>query len=445
MSKNLNIKLHTVEQHIYSYFLRLWEKILAGKGWTLVFLLWIGLIVALFLHLTVYARPIDEVLRISYRTQYIVTFWVEHGFVKHAGLSFSEPPESNPKAMVYRSHPHAYLYPLYLMNFLNYWIQGVKFDPGIFALYNQALLWIPSVGLGFLGVRVAKRLNTSPLATLACGITGQIIYHTFPYHLERYFEPMPEQFMCLFLVCLLIIEELDCDRQQNKFLFLRGLCIFLLIYFEKVIGLTGVAAYLLLLMLSNKFQIKKISLLILSIFLSRVVHLMQLGWMKLKFPEISFVGATFLWRSGLDGATNHVGILTPDQMGSGMSFLRSVGMISFIIILWCFFHGGQQVLRMPLMLILIAIGFYVVPAYLFNQAFLIHIYLNDLFLAIASILAFCYILVPYLESKTRNTGILIWILVIVGFCLSMYQLRVFAVAHPLPIPEPDWRLYRYFG
>lgn len=445
MSKNLSIKLQTIRQQSHSYCLRLWENILAGKGWTLVFLLWVGLIVALFLHFTVYARPIREVMRISYRTQYIVTFWIEHGFVKHAGLGFSEPPESNPKAMVYRSHPHANLYLLYLINLLNYWIRGVKFDPGLLVLYNQALLWIPSVGLGFLGVRVAKRLNTSPLVALICGMTGQIIYHTFPYHLERYFEPLPEQFMCLFLVSLLIVEELDVNKKHKHFLLLRGLCLFLLVYFEKGIGIPGLGAYLLLLMLSNNLQLKQFCLLLFSMGMGMGFLRMQLGLVKLKFPEISFVGATFLWRSGLDGATNYVGILTPDQMGAGMVFLRNVGAISLLILLWCFFRRDQQILKNPLILILIAIGFYVVPGYLFSQSFLIHIYLNDLFLAIASILAFCYILVPYLEQRTGNTGIIAWVLVIVGFCLSMYQLRVFAVAHPLPIPEPDWRLYRYFG
>ncbi len=57
----------------------------------------------------------------------------------------------------------------------------------------------------------------------------------------------------------------------------------------------------------------------------------------------------------------------------------------------------------------------------------------------------CFIFAPYLESLTGNTGVVTWALFIVGFCFCMYQLRVFAVMHPLPIPEPDWRAYRYFG
>jgi len=50
-----------------------------------------------------------------------------------------------------------------------------------------------------------------------------------------------------------------------------------------------------------------------------------------------------------------------------------------------------------------------------------------------------------LEKKTGQSGLFIWLMVIIGFCFCMFQLRFFAIAHPLPIPEPDWRAWRYLG
>jgi hypothetical protein len=125
-------------------------------------------------------------------------------------------------------------------------------------------------------------------------------------------------------------------------------------------------------------------------------------------------------------------------------FLRNVGLLSIIIILYLFLRGDRNRLKLPVLLIVTAVSFYIVPDYLLSQYALIHPYLRDLFLPVVAILAFCYTLVPYLENKTGNTGLITWILVIVGFCLGMYQLRVFAIMYPLSIPEPNWRIYRYF-
>lgn len=441
-----NLRIHTIRQRIDTYMLQIWQNILSGKGWTFVFLLWVGAIVACLLHFTVFFRPIEQVMKPSRRMHHSIIFWIDYGFFKHGGLTFSESPEVNPNALVYKSRAPAYMYPLYIANVLNYWRSGQKFSLRLYVLYNQVLLWFSAACLGFLGVRLAKRLGSAPLLALVCGITGQIIFHTFPYNLDKYFEVYPIQFLCLFMVWLFIVEDLDLERSHQTFHILRGLCLFLLIYFDKAHSLPGLGTYFLaLILLNNTLPIKKIVQLLVPMFLGVAFHGIQLGWVKLRFPQISFVGATFLWRSGLDGATNHVGILTPDQLGADNVFLRNIGLLALVLILWFFLRGGQRILKFPMLLAFTAIGFYVVPGYLFSQALLIHPYVFDIFLASASILIFCYILVPYLENKTGNTGVITWILVIVGFCLCMYQLRLFAVHYPLPIPEPNWRVYRLLG
>lgn len=435
-----------IEQRIRSMMTRIWEQLLSGKGWTFVCLLWVGLLTVAFLFMTVYLRPLEQVLPKSQRVQHIMHVWFEHGFWKHAGLGFSESPEANPNAMVYKSRAPAFLYPLYLVNVINSWRQGETFSLQVYILYSQLILCLSAACFGFLGVRLARRLGTSSLLALLCGMVGQFIFHTFPFNLEKYFEPMAVQISCLALIIFLLIEEWSFEISRKYVYGLQGICVFIMIYCNKDIAIPGLSMYgLAHFLFKRKWHAKKMLVVLSSVLLGLVVPALQLWFVKLNFPEISLVGATFIWRSGLDGATNYAGILTPEMFGNADSFLRNIGVFALIMVLWHFFRGAQSTLHLPFILLFTAIGFYMMPGYLFSQSFQIHPYVYELFLPIASILAWCYILVPYWENRTGNSGVITLLLILIGFCLCMYQLRVFAVRYPLSIPEPDWRSYLLFG
>ncbi len=442
--KNSSLKMPYLVQ-FRATGLRIWEKTLNSNGLIFLLLLWFGILVAVFLMNTVYMRPVEQAAYSSRRVQNIITFWTQNGFWKHLGLSFSESPAANPNALVYRSYPHVYLYPLYAISRLNYQLHGEVFSVSLYVLYNQAMIWLLSACFGFLGVLTARHVNRSPFMALVLGITGQSAYHTFPYHLERYFEVRPTQVVCLCIMGVLIAEILAQEDTRKRWLVLQGVCIWLLAYSEKGMAVAGLGAFFFLLLVTKTASLKKVTLLFCSLCLGIACHILQLMLITWKFPGISLVGATFLFRSGLDGATNHVGILTPAQMGTANAFLRNIGFLALFLLLWYFFRNKEQSLKIPILCVLTIIAFYTVPGYLFNQAFLIHTYIYDLFLGLAAIFACWFVLAPYLERITGNSGIVTWIFVIAGFCLCMYQLRVFAVRYPLPIPEPDWRSYLLFG
>ncbi len=401
--------------------------------------------VALFLAMTVHSRPIEEVLPQSFRVEHILTLWHDYGFFNLAGLGYSEPPSVNPQAFVYRSRPPAFLYPLYLMNFANDAITGEPFSFRLYVWYPQIAHWLAAASLGFLGFRLSRRIGASPFSALIYGIIGQNIFHTFPRNLEWYFEPLPEQFTCLLLIFFLIVEDREFQKTTRKTALFSNMLIVFLVYLDKGLAIPAFAAYLLTRMLFGVCSIQHVMRIGLSGIVGLLLHGAQLFWTSQKFPNLTFVGSTFLYRSGLDGATNHVGLLTPANLGSANLFLRNAAFAALILMLACFLRYKSTNLKSAFLLFALPLEFYLISGYFLSQWAMIHPYLHDIFLSVAAVMMLCFIFAPYLEQLTGNTGVVTWALFIVGFCFCMYQLRVFAVMHPLPIPEPDWRAYRYFG
>jgi hypothetical protein len=178
-------------------------------------------------------------------------------------------------------------------------------------------------------------------------------------------------------------------------------------------------------------------------FSGAMLHLAQLGIFKLNWPETAFIGGSFLWRSGFDGATIYAGILTIGNIGEHSPAVRYLTLLLFLPLLFMFFKP-DRLHRMLSAFPVYAAGCYMVLGYTFSQMVLIHYYLHDLFLIPITVLLI-YLVVPYLESLTKNTGVITFIVLILALCLVTYQFRAFAVANPQALPEPPWREYIDFG
>jgi hypothetical protein len=217
-------------------------------------------------------------------------------------------------------------------------------------------------------------------------------------------------------------------------------------YMDKPFGLIAITIYILLIFLLDRSRMKDRVIfwtVLIPAFSGAMLHLAQLGIFKLNWPETAFIGGSFLWRSGFDGATIYAGILTIGNIGEHSPAVRYLTLLLFLPLLFMFFKP-DRLHRMLSAFPVYAAGCYMVLGYTFSQMVLIHYYLHDLFLIPITVLLI-YLVVPYLESLTKNTGAITFIVLILALCLVTYQFRVFAVANPQALPEPLWREYINFG
>lgn len=431
--------------HVTSLIVRGRNAVLSGGKWTFAFLALTSAVVALFLAVTVHSRPIEEVFRNSFRVEHILRLWREYGFFDLVGLGWSEPPTVNPKALVYRSRPPMFLYPLYFMNVVNQSITGEAFSFRFYVWYPQLLHWLAAAGLGYLGFRVARRCGTTPMFAVICAMVGQGIFQTFPQNLEWYFEPLPEQVTCLLLILFLICEERETEKRTRTVAAFSTITLVLLVYLDKSLAIPALAAYLLTRTLFGACAARHLIRIAGAGMLGGLLHGLQLLWALHKFPDITLVGSTLLYRSGLDGATNQAGLLTLANLGSANIALRNVALAAFILMCACLLRSRSAALQSSLLLLALPLEFYLISGYFLSQWAAVHPYLHDIFLSVAAVMMLCFICIPYCEQQTGNSGLIVWVLFLVGFCFCMYQLRRYAIMHPLPIPEPNWRAYRHFG
>ena len=418
---------------------------MAGGIWTFALCATAGLVIALFLALTVHSRPLDNSVEMAaQRSRGAITFWEANGFVAHAGLNFTGPPSSGQHVLVYRSRPPAVLYPLYLLTLIDRSVTGSPFSLRLYVTYNQALSFCLYACFGFLGFRLARRLGAEALPALAVALTAEFLFATFPFNLERYFEPFPEQLTCLFLIALLIVDDVGRDAAAQPMGLWRAAIVLCLCYCDTALAVPGLAGYVLARKLDGE-ALTRSARLIVPAAAGVTLHWLQLQFVLWRYKDVVPAGGTFLWRSGLDGATSYVGALAPWKVGEHSPIMWAIGLVSTATLFCVYLFRRDRVLGYPISVIAAMLGFYLIPAFLLSQWAMIHFYIQDQFLALAAICVAWCVLAPYVEGLTGNVGLVTWVVVVAGFCLGMYQLRCFAVAHPLPIPEPNWRAYLGIG
>jgi hypothetical protein len=417
----------------------------AGGFWTFLLFALAGLIIAIFLALTVHSRPLDQsVEAAARRPRGAILFWKTNGFFANAGLNFSGPPSQGQQVFVYRSRPPVVLYPLYLLTLVTRKLTSSPFSLRLYVFYNQVLAWSVFTCLGFLGFRLARRLGAAPLALVAA-LTAQFLFATFPFNLERYFEPVPEQLILLFFLFLLIADDVVREADGRNLWLFRAVCVAALCYCARDLAIPGLAGYVAARTLAGDRPSRTARVVIPAALVGIGLHWLQLQFAVARYSQVVPVGGTFLWRSGLDGATNHVGVLAPWKVGEHSPVMRVLCAVAAAIILSVVVLTRGNRLRYEGSVIAALLGLYLLPVFLMSQSAMIHFYYNDLFLAMAALLAACCVLAPYIEGLTGNGGIPTWLVAMGGFCIGMYQLRSFAVAHLLPIPEPNWPAYMNIG
>jgi hypothetical protein len=389
-------------------------------------------------------QPVTVTESSSARPQYIINLWKTCGFSNTLGLSFSECPQSNKKILVYQSRPPSYLYAYYF--FLK--ISKQPFTLESYHFYNQTLMWLMATLIGYLGFRIIRYWGLTDIQSAVIVIVSEAVFYSFPYTLQLFFYPIQEQWTIIFLLFLALIEEriIGSEKSTNLLLALRFLCFLLLSYCDIAFGALSAIVYLLIRFLITKNFIKpKIAVfqVVLPTIVGFLVHIFQLFVFKIKWPATVFVGSTFLWRSGLDGATNYVGVIQLWNLGQQSAVIRDIGVIFLLILLFMFFKVDHQISSLSAIPMFLT-SLYLLIGFVFSQWTLIHYYVHDLFL-ITAFISLVFFVIPFLEQKINKKGVVIFIFVIAAICLVMYQYRVFAVTYPQALPEPNWKEYINFG
>ncbi len=433
---------------------QVYERLFLGRWESLGGMVLLGFFVFVFLFATVHRRDLSSEWA-EYSVKYfpierypnLIRLWIEHGYFKHGGLRFLEPVDQNPTQEVYRSNPMGFLQAAHLLERVNYWLRG-KFSYMLLVLHNQAWVWFSSALLGVLGMRLAKRMELKPLYTLFLGAACAITYQTFPINLWYYWEIYPTTVLSFFAILFLLIEEVSFGRAglPRWVMVLRGLCVFALVYTELYSALFFLAMYAVaasLLAPETHSWSRSLRTVILPAGSALGVFALQLLWVRFAYPGVRLIGAAFSYRTGLDGSTQfyvtHLDLIVtryslklnaPLTLLVQSWFLFVAGGISIVLLVVLYLTRLPQ-LKGALLILAMALGLYVPFVFVFSQAAVIHPYGYDAYLAIPLIVALFAVLPASLERLAKNTGVITFSMILIAFCYSMVQLRVYAVTFPL--------------
>ena len=441
---------------------RLYARLLLGGWESLAGLALFGLLVFAFLFATVHHRDLSRdwpKYGVAYgfeRYPNLIRFWIEQGYFKHGGLWF--PQIGDPllfgttvdpnTTLVAKNGNMGYLQVAHVLERINYIFRGT-FSYTLMVLHNQAWVWLSSTLLGLLAMRLARRIEIKPLYALLFGVASTAIYQTFPINLWYYWEISVSAVGVVFILLFLLIEEYAYGREQTPhwFPFLRGLCVFMLIYADWFGGSFLLATYFLVaITLSSQSlkQMRPLKTVALPTGAALGIFALQIGWVRLNFPNAQWVGSGFMYRTGFDGSTrfyaSHLDLITSRLLFDKFMpqwtllpqswFLFVAGGLSILILVGFYLTRLPQ-LRCAVIILALSLGYYLLMAFLFSQSAVIHPYIYDVYLVIPLILAFYAVLPASLEHLTKNSGFFAFAVMLMAFCYTMVQLRTYAMLFPL--------------
>lgn len=443
-----------------------YERLLQGRWESLTALALFGLVVMGFLFATVHRRDLEAAISQQYgsaagrldRYPDLIRFWIEQGYLEHGGLWFILPgdigyiDEDHPR--VYRSAPMAYLQVAHLLERVCYAVKG-KISYTALMLHNQGIVWLSSTLLGVLAMRLARRMKIDPLHALLLGAASTAVYQTFPINLWYYWEIYATAVAAPFIILFLLIQEITYGREPgSRFLtMLLSLCVFALASTDLLAAWFIFIAYCLAALTMAPESVKKLPVLktlIVPAILACSLFALQVLWVKLRYPNVEFVGSTFMFRSGLDGSkqvyATHVDLVTRPLVFDFLPqmklltrpwFLFGGGGLAVLTVAWLYLTRLPQ-LKPAVFVLTIAVGVYLPYVFIFSQSAIIHPYMYDVYLAIPLTLALFAVLPAALERLTNNSGLITFAALLIALCYVMVQLRTYAIVFPLPEIPSGW-------
>lgn len=127
------------------------------------------------------------------------------------------------------------------------------------------------------------------------------------------------------------------------------------------------------------------------------------------------MGSSLFFRTGLDGATNHVGILSLKNIGEHSAAIRFIS-VALLIYLTSLIWSNKLKISFQFISIVLLGSIYLVLGFSLNQWAQIHYYVYDIFLIpVTTLLIFS--IIPYFEINANNKGLIILFLSFLQFAL----------------------------
>lgn len=423
-----------------------------GKLGTLTAYFLMGFIICIFLGLTVQNRSTDKLYP---HDATIIMKWHNEGYFYLGGQRVINNE-------VKKTYTWFYLTPAFILQEINMRLRG-SFSPRLMAIYNQSIMWFAAVSVGFLGFRIARRLEANKKDAFILGFLALAVFQTFPWNIAGYFRVYPTNFWMIIAPLFMVIVLHELERLpftvKPGILWIKAIFMFLMFYQEHVASFFLILSLIILSHFWFPDYIRK-SKVVLTIILPALFAVIlfkgAILYLHLRFPDLQFTGSSLLYRSGLDGSiefykgisdllTRHAYLPTYLQVAGKARQLANWGYLvvmagfSLFIVLLVLRHDKKFLF--PIEQALVTIGAmalqYIMFALILSQAAVTHPFGYDIYMAAPCIILGLVVGPASLSRYVGYRRTIILFSIIITLAFVMHQMRMFAVAFPL-MPDDMW-------
>jgi hypothetical protein len=374
-----------------------------------------------------------------------IMHWIDHGYFASHGLLWPE------EKTIYRSGTGGQMLSSFMVEKVWIAITG-RYGWRVLAVHNEAVALLLSALLALLAYRIARRLEAAPLAAFVLAVAAQMVWLTFPDNLGLFWVLTPQVWSLAAALLFFLLEEAAADgRRTSRIAMLEAAAVFCLAYFDFVMAVMFLAAWLaaVFLLRGDRPPVRRLAVMVVLPFVAAmtIFGLQLTGARSERSRGVNIVGSSFLYRSGLDGDAMFYG--DPLDIAFGRDVVRAhrdgnpqflfrwetlflAGAAALILTLTAYLRG--RVARVAVIILLTPAAAYVLIAAVFSQAVALHPYLFDVLLLTPLILALFVTLPALVEVRTGGTGLVILIVLFAAAWTSLFQLRLYALAYPAPQP-----------
>lgn len=376
-------------------------------------------------------------------THAVIQNWIRHGYLASGGALMASLEEK----VVYRWSSGVYLASALVLEKI--WIATTgRYSWRLIALHNTVIALLTATSLAMLAYRIARRTGIDPLHAFVLGVAAQMVHFTFPGNLALYWELTSQALGLLAVLVFLLLEERAADERRRIHTILQGVAIFALAEIDWLYAAMFIAAYVAtaLALRDERPPLRRLVLMLLVPWLvAFALYRVQMTVADRYAARIGakVVGSSFPYRSGLDGDAmfyrNHLDIaygrdvVRAGRPGKPQYLFRWPslffgGVVALLAVLAAYVRGRTP--RIAVIVLATLAGVYLLFAATLSQWVVLHPYLFDILLVTPLILALFAIAPALVEAHTNRTGLVVLVTFFGAVWLSMFHLRLYALAYP---------------
>ncbi|HEV7425966.1 MAG TPA: hypothetical protein VGQ46_06325 [Thermoanaerobaculia bacterium] len=377
----------------------------------------------------------------------VVTHWIDHGYFASHGLLW---PAADGKT-IYRNGTGALMLSSFVAERIWIGLTG-RYGWYLMAIHNALVAVLVSALLALLAYRLARRFGAAPLAAFVFAGSAQMVWLTFPDNLALFWQTSAQIYCLAAALFFLLLDEAALDgRRTRRITVLQGVAVFFIVNLEFILAVMFLAAWLatVFLLRGERPPLRRLAMMLLlpSVIAMSIYGLQLIGARSERSNGVTIVGSAFLYRTGLDGDAMFYGdpldvafardVVRAQRSGNKEFLFRwetlfFAGIAAVLIILAAYLR--RRAPRIAVIVLMTLLGGYLFHAAVFSQLVALHPYLFDAVLMTPLVLALFAMLPALVEVRTGETGLIILIVLFAATWMSLFQLRLYALAYPAPQP-----------